>query len=164
MSVWNDYPQLSQADLRALVAVTAQVLLESDAGAADFSPDLLQQSTVTSARAIQTLLAQEGVDVRREQMQEILEDEDLATSVCREILDQVRIHTDLADRVAAAFEARKQKMTGIELVLLSGALVVLAMRIKRIKWGNSGTTIDFEPSGDAVKAFVTSLVKSVGGP
>lgn len=163
MSVWNDYPDLSSADLRTLVAVTAQILLESDAGGADLPDDLLQQSPASSARVIQPLLADAGVNVPREQVQGMLEDEELATRVCREVLDHVRAHPELAARVAQEFEARKQKMTGVELVLLAGALVVLAMRIKRIKWGRSEKTIDFEPSGDAVKTFVGTLVKSASG-
>jgi len=160
MSIWNEYPNLSPADLRTLVAVTAQVLLESDTGNAEFPADLLQQSPAAAAKTIQPLIAQAGLSVPRQKVQDVLEDEELGTRICREVLDQVRAHPELADRVAREFDARRQKMTGIELVLLTGALVTLAMRIKRIKWGGGGGLIDFEPSGDAVKAFMTDLVKS----
>ena len=162
MSVWNAYPNLDAADLRTLVAVTAQVLLESGQGATDFSEDLLQQSPASNAREIQSVLSQAGSTASRKQIQEALEDEELTERLARGVLDQVRAHPELADRVAREFEARKQKMTGVELVLLAGALVVLAMRIKRVKWGQS--VVDFEPSGEAVKAFVTNLVKTAGMP
>jgi len=161
MTVWNDYPNVSDADLRALVAVTAQVLLESDAGAS-LPPDLLQQSTLATARSLQSQLSDDGLPIAREQIQAILEDDELSTRVAREILDQVRSHPTLAAKVAEAFEARQRKMTGVELVLLTGALMVLAMRIKRIKWGGAEKEVEFEQSGDAVKAFVTNLVKTAG--
>ncbi len=160
MSVWDNYPNLSPADLRSLVAVTAQVLIESDTGTADISADLLQQSTATNAKEIQKLLEQEGVNVPRDKVLDILDDEEKSVTVVRMVLDHVRAYPELSERISDAFEARKQKMTGIELTLLAGALVVLAMRIKLIKRDGSGLSIDFEPSGDAVKSFVTGLVKS----
>ena len=162
MSVWNTYPNLNAADLRTLVAVTAQALLEADAGASGLPPDLLRQSPASTAREIEPLLAQAGFSPPVEQIREALEDEGLAERISLGVLDQVRAIPELADRVARDFEARKQKMVGVELVLLAGALVVLAMRIKRVRWG--GAAFDFEPSGDAVKAFVSNLLKSQGAP
>jgi hypothetical protein len=125
MSIWSEYPNLSPADLRTLVAVTAQVLLESDTGNAEFPPDLLQQSPAAAAKTIQPLITQGGVSVPRHKVQDVLEDEELGTRICREVLDQVRAYPELADRVAREFDARRQKMTGVELVLLTGALVTL---------------------------------------
>lgn len=162
MSVWNTYPNLSTGEMRALVAVTAQVLLESDAGAADFSSELLQQSTASSARELEPLLTQVDSNLTRQKVQTLLEDEELARRLCESVLDQVRAYPDLANRVAQEYEARKQKMTGVELVLLAGALVILATRIKHLSWGGSGaSTIDFEPAGDAVKTFIAGLVKGI---
>jgi hypothetical protein len=54
-------------------------------------------------------------------------------------------------------------MTGVELVLAASALVVLAIKIKRLRWGPSGGEIEFEPSGKAVQAFVTGVVKGIAG-
>jgi hypothetical protein len=165
MPVWEIYTNLTASDFRALVAVTAQVLLESDVGATEFSSDLLQQSTKTSAKEIESLLVQTGPTTTRQKVQEMLENEALAARACRAVLDQVRGYPKLAERVAREYEARKQKMTGVEVVLLAGALVILAMRIKHIRWGQSGAAIDFEPANEAVKTFITGLVKGIGlGP
>jgi len=158
MTVWKDYPNLSSGDLRTLVAVTAQVLFEHAESGADLPTNLLQQSPRTSASAIQSILERGGAVVTGEKVQRVLEDETLATRACQEILNQVRTYPALADRVAVEFEVRRKKMTGVELVLLTGALVILAMRIKRIELGKSGGTVDFEPSGQAVKTFVVELV------
>lgn len=156
MPIWDTYPDLTPAEFRTLVAVTAQVLLDSDAGAAEFPSDLLQQSTAESAREIAPLLMQTDPTITRRNVQEMLEDYGLATRACRNALDQVRTYPRLAERIAQEYEARAQKMTGIEVVLLAGALVILAMRIKR--WG----PVEFEPANEAVKTFVAGLVKGIG--
>lgn len=160
MSVWDTYPNLSPADFRTLVAVTTQVLIESDKDSAGSASDLLQQSTRASARALAPLVAETEASVTPQQIQVLLEDEDLATRACRSVLDRVRTYPELAQRIADEFEARKQKMTGVEVVLLAGALVVLAMRIKKIAIGSH--VIEFYPSGDEVKTFVAGLAKGVG--
>lgn len=162
MSVWENYPNLSAADFRTLVAVTAQVLLDSDAGAAECSPDLLQRSTLSNARDLERLLKPVEPTVTREAVQTVLEDEELAIQACRSVLDQVRRHPELAERVAREYDKRKQKMTGVEVVLLAGALVVLATRIKSVRWGGAGGSVDFEPANESVTTFLAGLVKGLG--
>jgi hypothetical protein len=159
MLIWDKYPNLTPAELRMLVAVTAQVMLDSDTGTAIFPTDLLQQSTASNAREIEGILAQIDPTVTGQNVQQVLEDDELSARVCYGILDQIRNYPELAEKVATAYEARRQKMTGVEVVLLAGALVVLAMRTKHIGWGS--TSIDFEKAGDAVKTFVAGLVKAV---
>ena len=156
MSIWDTYPDLTPANFRTLVAVTAQVLLDSDTGAAEFPPDLLQQSTAENAREIVPLLMQTDQTVTRQNVQEMLEDEELAARACRTVLDQVRTYPQLAERIAQEYEARAQKLTGVEVVLLAGAVVILAMRIKR--WG----PVEFEPANEVVKTFVAGLAKGIG--
>jgi len=163
MSIWDRYPNLTADELRTLATVTAQVLLESDEAAAELAPDFLQQSPSTSARQVTPLLAERDPTVSQQRVREVLEDEELATRICRAVLDQARAYPELADRVAREYEARQQKMTGVELVLAAGALVVLATRIKRLRWGPEGGEIVFEPAGKAVEAFLAGLLKSLPG-
>ena len=163
MSIWDSYPNLTQSQFRTLVAVTAQVLLDVRADGSDVPADLLQQSTLANARQLTPLLKQADPSVSREDIQEMLEDEGLATQASRAVLDQVRTVPEIAARIAEAYDARQDKMTGVELVLLAGAIVVLAIKIRRIKTGPDGVELNFEPSGEAVKAFVTGLVKGATG-
>jgi len=46
-------------------------------------------------------------------------------------------------------------------VLLAGALVVLATRIKSLKWSGSGGSVIFDPAGNAVKTFLAGLIKAI---
>jgi hypothetical protein len=161
MSVWDEYPSLTPADLRTLVAVTAQTLMELDADQS-VPQDVLQQSTRACAADIAQVMTTTDSSITPSRVQALLEDEALALDACRGVLDGVRGQPQLADRIARAYEVRKQKMTGVETTLLVGALVVLAMRIKRLRFGS--TLIEFERSGEAVKTFVSGLTKSVGGP
>lgn len=160
MSVWDKYPNLPPAEFRTLVAVAAQVLLEGNSGG-DVSQELLQQSTRASARDLEPLLTQVDASITKQDVQALLEDEEGASRACRAVLDQVRGYPELAQRVAEEYEARQQKMTGVEVVLLAGALVVLAMRIKHVRIGSF--VLDFDPANDAVKTFVAGLVKAGGG-
>jgi hypothetical protein len=154
--VWDRYPDLEPREFRELVAVTAQTLSE----AGDEVPgDVLEQSARGASRDLAPVLQEAEPDVERWQIQALLEDDALAEQACRRVLDEVRAQPELAARVAAAYEERRQKMTGIELVLLAGALVVLAIRVKRIKWGDR--QVDFEPSGEAVSTFVAGLAKGI---
>ena len=162
MSVWDTYPELSPADFRTLVAVTAQVLLDSEEGTRELPPDLLQLSTRAAARELAPLLAQTDETIGNADIQTLLEDEGRATHACRAVLDHVRLYPDLADKVARGYEARQQKMAGVEVLLLTGALVILAIRLKRISWGRAGGSVEFAPASTAVKTFVTGLVKAVG--
>jgi hypothetical protein len=154
-SVWERYPDLEAREFSELVAVTAQVLSEAD----DEGDDVLERSTRSAARDITPSLQASEPTLEPWQVQAVFEDEALAVQSCRRVLDEVRAQPELAARVAAAYEERRQKMTGIELVLLAGALVVLAIRVKRIRWGDK--QVDFEPSGEAVSTFVAGLAKGV---
>jgi hypothetical protein len=156
-SVWERYPDLEPREFRELVAVTAQILSDAREG----EEDILERSTRAAARDLTPTLQESEPALERWQVQVVLEDEELAAQACRRVLDEVRAQPELAERVAAAYEERRQKMTGIELVLLAGALVVLAIRIKRVRWGDK--QVDFEPSGEAVSTFVAGLAKGVTG-
>lgn len=160
MSIWNAYPNLSKTELRALVAATARVLLESE-NAADVDPELLQQSLPTSARDLEPLLVQVDSDITRQKVRNALENEDLAIRMCHAVLDQVRQFPELADRVALEYDARTQKMVVVETVLLAGALVILAIKVKSIKLGN--VEIVFDKAGEEVKTFVAGLAKIAAG-
>jgi hypothetical protein len=160
-SIWDQYPDLPDPELRTLVAAAAQVLLDGT-DRAGLPEDALEMSNGTAARELATTVP--GLDgIPAADVRAVLEDDAAAAALGRAVLDQVRAHPELADAVAAAYEERTRKMTGVELVLLSGALVVLATRIKEIKVGGGQTKITFAESGDVVKAFLTGLVGTFRG-
>ena len=160
MSVWNTYPDLNPAEFRALVAVTAQILSEFAGGSADVSSEILQQSVRSSARALAPLLSEAGSTITNDSARALLEDEERAMQACRAVLDQVQGYPPLAQRVAEEYARRQQKMTGVEVMLLAGALLVLALRIKHMEWGSF--KIDFAPANKAVQNVVTGLIKGAG--
>jgi hypothetical protein len=160
-SIWDRYPDLSPSELRTLVAVTAQVLADS-ADRAQLPADPIEISTGEAARE---LTGTTGVLDASERgvVQELLEDDESAVKLCHVVLAEVRQHRDLADAVAQAYQDRERKMTGAEVLLLVGALVVLATRIKKVKLAKGHPEITFSESGEAVKAFLAALVASIRG-
>jgi hypothetical protein len=161
VSIWDKYPNLTSSELNTLVALTAQTLLESQADRSVLPSGRLDVSPATAARELTPALQEVDPEISRQQIQGLLEDETLSTQVCLRILDEVRGQPELADRIAEAYEQRSQKMTGVELVLLAGALVILAIRIKEIHFGDK--KVVFDPAGKAVEAFVAALPKLAGG-
>jgi hypothetical protein len=163
MSIWDKYPNLPPQELHTLVNVTAQVLLDSEGGQSTFSADLLERSPAAISRELAPLLQEAEPPITRQQVRELLEDEELSAKACRQVLDQVRGFPELADRIARAYEIRNQKLVGVELTLLAGALVILAIKVKEIRWGKDQGGIQFEPAGEAVKTFVAELAKRIVG-
>ncbi|MFI7405963.1 hypothetical protein ACIBW9_36785 [Streptomyces sp. NPDC049541] len=162
-SIWDRYPDLSPHELRDLVAATAQVLADfSDRS--ELPTDPIEMSTGEAARELTA-----SIDVlsagQRGVVQELLEDDETAVRLCQVVLDEVRRYRELADAVAKAYEERTRKMTGAEVLLLAGAVVVLATRIKEIKVGKGkeGTKITFSESGEAIKKFLAGLVSGLWG-
>jgi hypothetical protein len=160
-SIWDQYPDLSPSELRNLVAATAQVLADGAADA-ELPEDPLEISTGEAARQLTASVA--GLDdSERAVVQEMLEDDDASEQLVYAVLTEVRRHPELAAAVDATYAERARKMTGGELMLLAGALVVLATRIKEIKTGKGGTKITFAESGDAVKSFLAGLIATFRG-
>jgi hypothetical protein len=160
-SLWDQYPDLSPTELRILVAATAQVLADSAADA-ELPADPLEISSGEAARQLTASIASLD-DSKRTLVQELLEDDEASEQLVHAVLTEVRRHPELAAAVDAAYAERARKMTGGELMLLAGALVVLATRIKEIKVGKGGTKITFADSGDAVKSFLAGLIATFRG-
>jgi hypothetical protein len=162
MSIWDKFPNLNDSELRTLVATATRVMLDSEDARSKLPPDFLDISTIAASRELVSLLP--GIKAAHAQViQHLLEDEDSSKAISLAILKEVQKHPELAERVAKAYEERTQKMTGVELVLLSGALVVLAIKIKKIRWTKDGVVIGFAESGDVVKSFLAELVKNMMG-
>jgi hypothetical protein len=160
MTIWDQYPNLSEGELRTLVATTARVLMEADGVSAGVSPDLLNISTKSASRELAALLPSQPAD-QAQTIQNMLEDEDLSKEVSLAVLNEVRKNPQLAQMVAEAYEERTQKMVMPELLLLTGALVILAIKIDTIQWSKKGVRIKFSESSDAIKTFLGGLMKTM---
>jgi hypothetical protein len=159
MSIWDKYPNYSGEELRTLVALSAQALLDLGTTKDDVVPkDILRASTQTTSRELFSSIRGEGVT--REQIQEVLEDDELAAKACLEVLDQVRTCQPLADHIADTYEASSRKMVVPELLLLAGSLLVLCIKVKEINF--AGKKVTFYKADDAVKSALTGLIK-LGG-
>jgi hypothetical protein len=157
MSIWDKYPNFSPDELRTLVALTAQAFLEADAAAGEVSPDLLELSPKAAAREIVPLLDGLPPGVDQGKIQGMLESEDLSTELCLKLLDEVRQEPAFAERIAAAYDARTGKMAIAEGVLLAGALVILAIKLRKISWGKDKKEITFDAAGTTVATFIKQL-------
>jgi hypothetical protein len=157
MSIWDKYPDFTADELRTLVAVTAQVLLESDAATGAVPQDLLDLPAGATARELAAALGADSAAIR-----DLLDDDARARQAALSVLGEVRRHPALATRVADAYEARGRTMA-VETVLLAGALVILAIKLKEVSFTKEGVRASFTESQEAVKAFIRGLLPGGGG-
>jgi hypothetical protein len=153
-TIWDKHPNYTADELRTLVAVAAQVLCDSEEAAGAVPPDLLDLPPAATARA----LSAELDDATPQAVRAMLDDEDRAQKAALLVLDQLRAQPDLAARIAQAYEARTGKMA-VETILLAGALVILAIKLKSFSFTRDGVKATFTESREAVKAFVSGLVR-----
>jgi hypothetical protein len=161
MSIWDKYPNFTGQELRTLVALTANMFLETDLAVSPYPKDLLQISPKAAAGELLPLLQASDAGIRKEQIQKVIEDEDLSSQVCLKILGEVRLYPELAERLDQAYELQTRKMVSPELLLLTGALVILAIKVREINWKEG--KIIFDKSNKVVQGFLSGLVKTFGG-
>jgi hypothetical protein len=157
-SIWDKYPNYSDAELRVLSTVTAQVLMDSTAASAELEPDLLGISPRAAAGRLAPIIGDADVPVPRERVQQLLEDEQQSRELCLRVLGEVKQYPELASRIEEAYRDRSRQMVVTESLLLAGALVILAIRVKEIRWTDTEKGISFYESSEAVKQFVKGLI------
>ncbi|MGR9046621.1 MAG: hypothetical protein ACU83N_15125 [Gammaproteobacteria bacterium] len=148
--------------LRTLVAISAQALLDSQTRPADIPDDLLGYSPRTIARMLVPLLQATDASVNVQQIQNLLQDEALGRQICLKYPDEVSNDPYLAEGIGSAYEARMNKMAVPESLLLAGASVILAIRLKEIHWSSDEKIIKFDKASDIVRNFLLGLLKSGG--
>jgi hypothetical protein len=160
MTIWDQYPNLSDGELRTLVVATARVLMEADDARANLPPDLLNISTLSASRELAALLPDQPAD-QAQTIRNVLEDEDLSKEVSLAVLDEVRKNPELAAMVAEAYDEQAQKMVVTELLLLTGAVVILTIKLKAIQVSKKGVYINFYPASKAVETLLGGLMKGM---
>jgi len=163
MSIWNKHPNYGADELRILTAVAAETLVDcaDDPGV---TPDILRVPPRSAAAEIQTVLNERDTSIEREAIQAALENPDQASRIALFVLDQIRQVPPLADKVAEAYAARRREMFSPELLLMAGAVVILSIKVKNFKVSKGGLQASFYEANEAVKNFVTGLVKSIPKP
>jgi len=162
MSIWNRYPDYTREELRTLVFLAAETLFESDEATSQFPPDFLMISPKAAAQQVQPIIQREDPTVTTSQIQRLLENEETSTELCLKVLDEIRCYPELANQLACAYERRLQSMATPELFLLTSALVILVLRLKKVSWQKSSKEITFYPSGKAVSSFIINLLSKIG--
>src|SRR5437870_1397118 len=106
--ILDKFPNYSNAQLRTLSHVTAQVL--SDTVAAP--EDTIDASPLAAAKQVlpdvQKLL---GNDVNVSRLQNLLSDERVSSELATTIIDQVREDPYMAEKINEAYDQQQNKMT-----------------------------------------------------
>lgn len=170
MSIWTKYPNYEPHELRRLIKVSAEFLLDH-AGDAELPPDLLQVSPLAGSKEIAADLQKTMPQVTKANIQEILQQEETAEKLCLAILGEIRQKPELADQIAAAYEQESRKMLGV-VELLAVALVILAIKLKSVKISNDidaaggtkkkGVVVVFSEASEAVKSFLGGYLGTGG--
>jgi len=155
MDIWMKYPNYSRDDLRLLVRAAAAVLYDTAANKEQLDAGVLDMSRRVASKNLARDLQLSQIDRRTEQIEAFLTNERASESACLEALAEIRKYPELAKRVAEAYDGLKNRMTGIE-TLLAGALLLLAIRVKKVTLPGGGE-VDFYESADAVKNALVRL-------
>jgi len=129
MSIWESLNDLSDTDMRTLVSLTTQVL--SEAGGLDINADDISPSR--AARQIAPVLAAADPSITSSDVQHALEDERSAREIARTLLAHVAAIPELRAEVEARLEEQRRKLSAPELLLVTGALLILAIKLKEIR-------------------------------
>jgi hypothetical protein len=160
MPIWDKFPNYSSDELRVLTAVAAETLIDSSADTS-VTADVLRLSTKSAAAQLQRILKEQVPSIQSAQIQTVLEDPQNSQKIALAVLGEIRQIPELAERVAAAYQARTGEMAGPELLLLAGAVVILAIRIKDLDFSAHGVKVSFDEAGKSVETFVSGLIKSI---
>jgi hypothetical protein len=159
MSVWQKFPdKLTLSERRNLTSAAAATLMEFRPTGTPVPADLMTISPLAASRHLAELMSKHGLESDVEAIQELLEDEDRAWEACASTLNLLRRIPELRDEVDQAYEERQNAMTGPVEFLLAGALLVLAMKIKRVVLTKDRKEVEFYDAGDSVKATVQRLL------
>ncbi|WP_433042586.1 hypothetical protein [Dactylosporangium sp. CS-033363] len=131
--VWDRLGELSDDELTTLVAAAGHVIadLADDAAAAEVP--LMPVGHLGAELAGELRAA--DVDTEPDEVTALLRDRDRARALAVAALRPLAAEPELAAEVAAAYEARRGMMAVDGGLLLGGALLVLALKVKRIKVG-----------------------------
>lgn len=166
--VWGRLTELSDDELATLIAAAEHVLADfadtadnTDTDAAG-EPDTAQLAELAQlpvahiAPALAETLREAGTDVDPDDVAALLRDADQSRQLAVQALREISTEPALAEEVAAAYRARREMMAVDPGLVLSGALLLFVLKLKRIKIGK--VDISFYELRDGVLAQLRSLL------
>jgi hypothetical protein len=155
MTVIERYPDLTIEELSTLVVAAAEVLMEAGETSEPVPDDLLEMSPGSLSGMIAESMPAGGPD--RDEIARLLSNLDASQRLATGTLQTILESPDLRDAIGRRYEELERRMFVTESLLLSAALVVLAMRIRKVRIGRFN--LDFYKSGEEVKVLVKGLTQ-----
>ncbi|NGZ95322.1 MAG: hypothetical protein CV089_04175 [Nitrospira sp. WS110] len=171
MSVWERLEDLSDSELRSLTTLTVEVLLDSQDDRTTFPSDLISMSTRTAARQVLPSLQEIDPSLEMATIQKALEDDQISREVAVRILAEIGKLPTLANAISERYEAQQRKLAAPELLLLAGALLTLAVKLKEVKFvdepGPDGAkkqvVVKFSEATQVLKGVIVDLIRMARG-
>jgi hypothetical protein len=157
--ILDKFPNYSDAELRALSHVAAQVLADTVS-----APDnTLDASPLFAARNVLPQLKMAcGDNISTASLQHLVSDEGISSELVIVIIDQLRQDSYLTTAINDAYDQQQKKMTVAPDSLAAAALLILAVRITNFEWTPKNVKLQFAKSGNALTSAVATLLKKVG--
>jgi hypothetical protein len=154
---WENLEDLPDAELAALAQAAVSVLQWNAEGdiedVEDMPPGALE-------RELEDELAGHGVEDSGEAARKVVRDEEMARPVAVALLWQIAEQPELRARVDEVYRKRKDMLVVGTGVILAGAFLLLAMKLKKVKIGKEGAEVEFEPIKEGALARVLAFLGS----
>ncbi|NUR26773.1 MAG: hypothetical protein HOV83_13180 [Catenulispora sp.] len=158
--LWSRLAELSDDELATLTAAAEHVLADfADAADEPETAQVAQLPRMPVAHvgpALAETLREAGTDVDPDDVTALLRDAEQARLLAIQALLEISTEPALAGEVAAAYRARREMMAVDPSLVLSGALLLFVLKLKRIKIGK--VDISFYELRDGVLAQLRSLL------
>lgn len=159
MSVWDRFPEYGDDELRELTKVTAFVLVDACSEPVELNQDVLELPPLALSRQIASEFSDIVPQATPEAIQRLLESEDASREVSLALLGKIREIDPLSSLISEAYEEHRRKMAGPELLLAIGALIILAIKVKKLKISKEGVDMQFFMPSSVLKEFIASFLK-----
>jgi hypothetical protein len=163
MSVWDRFPEYDDNELRELTKVTASVLVDSCSEPVALNQDVLDLPPLALSRQIAFEFSDIVPQATPETIQKLLESEAASREVSLALLGKIREIDPLSSLISEAYEEHRRRMAGPELLLAIGALIILAIKVKKLKISKEGVELQFSMPSSVLKEFIASFLKGVNG-
>jgi hypothetical protein len=155
-SVWDRLPELSDAELRALVEAALSVLRDEAGTSVDFDPSMPPRRLRTDLR--QNLEA-EGLAPDDATLERLVADDETSREVATALLESIAEQPALQQEVERVYEERRGMMLLDGGVLLGSALLLLVMKLKHLKVERGKLDVGFYEASDTAIARVARIVR-----
>lgn len=155
--VWSRLDELSDDELATLTEAAEHVLADlADAADEPETAMLAEMPVAHVGPALAETLREAGTDADPDEVTALLRDAQRSRQLVIETLREIRTQQALAEEVAAAYRARREMMAVDPGLVLSGALLLFVLKLKRIKIGK--VDVSFYELRDGVLAQLRSLL------